>query len=290
MKKILIYLTAALLVLALLSTAVAAEGDDPVKGIFDTLTAEDSSYSRMKEENMQNFEGLAFTEILDGDSFTIEITGSEYMQGSWTFKKDGDYLTVTFPETDYSGAGVTLYVLQAAADYYGLNSKLVTCYINGLTALGIESPEFKNVIDEETGMRTMSIYIAGPLEMKELDQMVLTDDVLNMYGFGPLDEGYSSQTFNLGKINILMNGSVDGVTILLQEYGELDDAALNALTTVVNYMKPAGYEAFVSEYTELKDGQGEGWTVTLNPDEEEVLEIYPDPFEGFSKMIVRLGN
>ena len=181
MKKILFYLTAALLVLALLSTAVAAEGDDLVKGIFDTLTAEDSSYSRMKEENMQNFEGLAFTEILDGDSFTIEITGSEYMQGSWTFKKDGDYLTVTFPETDYSGAGVTLYVLQAAADYYGLNSKLVTCYINGLTALGIESPEFKAVIDEETGMRTMSIYIAGPLEMKELDQMVPDDDFLNAF-------------------------------------------------------------------------------------------------------------
>lgn len=50
------------------------------------------------------------------DAFTIEITGNEDFQGSWTIQKDGDFLTVSFPETDYSGATLSVYVLQAAAE------------------------------------------------------------------------------------------------------------------------------------------------------------------------------
>lgn len=50
------------------------------------------------------------------DAFTIEITGNEDFQGSWTIQKDGDFLTVSFPETDYSGATLSVYVLQVAAE------------------------------------------------------------------------------------------------------------------------------------------------------------------------------
>ena len=284
MKRIAFYLILALLGLALLTTSVA-EGTDPVRGIYEKLTAEDSAYSKMKEQY-----GIGFAETLGEDAITIEIAGGEDVQGRWTYQKDGDFLTVSFPELDLFGAAITVYVMQAAADYYGLNGMLVTSYINGLTALGLESPDFKTEIDEAAGTQTMSIYIAGPFGMKELDQMVLTDDILNLYGYELLDENHTSQAFNLGKISMLLNGSRDGVTILLQEYGGLDDVALNALTTVVNYMKPAGYEAFVSEYTVLKDGSGEGWTAELNPDEETVREIYPNPYEGYSSMVVRLGD
>ncbi len=284
MKKIIFNFILTLLALTLLTNAVA-EGADPVRGIFDKLTAADSSYSKMKEQ----YE-FGFAETLGEDAITIEITGNEDVQGCWTFQKVGDFLTVSFPEMDFFGAALTVYMMQAAADYYGLNSTLATSYINSLRALGLESPDFKNELDEATGTRTMSIYIAGPFEMKELDQMVLTDDVLNMYGYEPLDENYTSQAFNLGKISMIVNGSRDGVTILLQEYGDLDDIALNALTTVVNYMKPAGYETFVSDYTALKDDSSEGWTVKLNPDEETVREIYPTPFEGYSSMVIYLGD
>ena len=284
MKKIVFNFILSLLALTLLTNAVA-EGADPVRGIFDKLTAADSSYSKMKEQ--YEF-GLA--ETLGEDAITIEITGNEDVQGRWTFQKVGDFLTVSFPEMDFFGAALTVYMMQAAADYYGLNSTLATSYTNSLTALGLESPDFKNELDEATGTRTTSIYIAGPFEMKELDQMVLTDDVLNMYGYEPLDENYTSQAFNLGKISMIINGSRDGVTILLQEYGDLDDIALNALTTVVSYMKPAGYETFVSDYTALKDDSGEGWTVKLNPDEETVREIYPTPLEGYSSMVIYLGD
>ena len=290
MKKLALFFILALLSLALLTVSVSAEEADPVKGIFDKLTAADSSYSEMKAEYAQYYEGIGFAETLGEDGFTIEISGNEDMQGSRTFTRDGDFLTVSFPATDYTGATLAFNVLRAAADYYGLNGTLVTSYISGLSALGIESPEFKTEIDASSETQTMRIYIAGPFEMKELDQMVLTDDVLNLYGYEPLDGDYTSRAFNLGKISMLMNGNRDGVTILLQEYSELDDLALSSLKTVVNYMKPAGYEAFVSEYAELKDAQGDGWNVKLNPDEETVKEIYPNPFEGYSCMVVRLGD
>ena len=279
------------LVLALfLSQTAFAEENDVVKGIFDKLTAADSSYSQMKESNLQYMEGIEFRETLGEDSFTIEISGSDDMDGSWTFRKEGDFLTTSFPESDFTGGTMAVCVVQAAASYYELNTALVNSYISGMSVLGAESPEFTLSLDEATGTQTVGIYIAGPFEMKELDQMILDSDILNAYGYEPLTEEYVSMGFNYGKISILMNGSKDGVTLLLQEYGGLDDVALKSLLAVADYMKPAGGEAFTAEYTELKDAQGEGWTVKLNADEETVREIYPEPFEGYSNAVIRLGD
>lgn len=275
--------------LALAQTASAGE-EDPLKGIFDMLTAEGSAYTKTKELYSQYFEGIGFTETLAEDSITLAINGNDYMNGSWTFEREGDYLTLTVSDTDFNGAGMATYVLNAVGEYYGMNTVLLNAYVNGLSVVGIESPWFKSENDDEALTTKFSIYIAGPYDMKELDQMEPSEEILSMYGYEPLGEHYGSSMFNLGKISMTIKGSAQGVTILLLEYGKIDALGLRSLKTVVSYMKPDGWEAFTSGYMELKDEETEDYSVQLNADEETVREIYPESFEGYSNALIRIGT
>ena len=290
MRRTIKRIAALLMVLCLAFGQTAfAEETDPVKGIFDVLTGEGSSYSEMKGLYRQYFEGIDFSETLEGDSITLAITGNDYMNGSWTFEREGDYLTLTVSDMDFNGAGMAAYVLQAVGAYYGMNGALLNAYVNGLSVVGIESPWFKSENDDEALTTKFSIYIAGPYDMKELDQMEPSEEILSMYGYEPLGEHYGSSMFNLGKISMMINGNAQGVTILLLEYGKIDALGLRSLKTVVSYMKPEGWEAFTSGYMELKDEETEDYSVQLNADEETVREIYPEIFEGYSNAVIRIG-
>lgn len=285
MKRI-ILLTMAL-VLALAHTAFAEE-TDPVKGVYNALMAAGSAYSEDKASFRDFYPNIQFGEQLDGEGFTLSISGAEDMDGTWTFVREGDYLTLTAKETDFTAQTMSMAVLRAVGDYYGMNNSLLNAYISGLEALAMENPYYKNEIDGAAGTVRISIYIAGPYEMKELDQMVLTEDVLNMYDYGPLTAESTSRSAALGKVNLLISGTKDDVTLLLAEYGELDDVAYQDLINVAKTLKPDGWETFVAEYTELKDAETPGYVVFLNMDETTVSEII-DPLQGYSYAIAHFG-
>ena len=287
MTKRLVFLALAL-VLALTQT-VSAEESGLVKGIFDALTAEGSYYRSIKETDMGNADGARFEETLDGDSFTITISGTDSMDGSWTFTKEGDFLNATMDATDIFGRMLSIAVLRAAGDYYGINGKLLTGYIAGMSVLGLENPYFRFETDEKEEKQKAVIYIAAPFEMAELEQMVATEEIVERFGFEPFGTEYMTRMFNLGRITMMMNGSADNATILLLEYGDLDEAAYQSVIGAVSAMKPDGWEAFVKEFTELKNAEGEGWSVQLNADEETVREIVPEPYEGYSNIVIRFG-
>ena len=92
------------LVLVLLMQIACAEPAAVVQGVFDALTAEGSDYNQIKAMYAEYFEDIQWEEAVDGDSIVINIANSEYMDGSWTFTQDGDYLTVAFDDEDYTGA------------------------------------------------------------------------------------------------------------------------------------------------------------------------------------------
>ena len=73
------------------------------------------------------------------------------MDGSWTFTRDGDCLTATFADGDFAGMGMTLDVIEAVGAYLGMNTSLINSYVNGLSALGIESGNFSIADDEGAG-------------------------------------------------------------------------------------------------------------------------------------------
>ena len=292
MKRMLKLLTMLALVLALvLPQGVFAEETDLLQEIFTALTAEGSDYSEGKAVNLEYYPEMQYEEVLGEDSITITVTGNEYMEGSWSFVKDGDYLTLTVGSGDYGGIGLTVYLLKAVGNVYGMNGALLNAYISGLNALGMDSPYFVMEYDEAQMTTTYKIYIAGPFDMKELDEMVLTEDVLNLYGYDPLTENeYTSRSVALGKIYMMVNGNKSGVTMLVAEYGELDDLAYQGMINVVKALQPDGWEAFTAEYTELTNADTEIYNVVLNADDAAVLEIMDEILPEYAYGIVHIGT
>ena len=288
MKKTVRHITLLTLVLALLLTQLAvAETDETVKGIFDALTAEGSSYSQTKAMYKEYYPDTVYTETLEDNGFTIAVSGNEYMNGSWTFTREGDHLAVTFGNDDFNAYLTTLDVVKAVGAYYGMNTSLITSYINGLGALGIESDNFKSTEDEAAGTTTLSINISGPWDMKELDDMAFDEASLAQYE--PLNGESTSMGGSCGKMMMIANGSVGDLTLLVGEYGGLDELAHRSIINIAKVLRPAGWEDFVANYTELGDAETEGYTVRLNVDMATVGEIIDDASEDYSFALIHFG-
>lgn len=285
MKHIIKTVVLLALAFALLVPVACAEPSDAVKGIYDALLAEGSDYSETKAMYAEFYPDMTFEETLDDNGFTISVSGSESMDGSWRFVQDGDNLTTAVSAVEYTGAMLVIQVVNAAGAYYGMDTDVLSGYINGLSLLGIANDNF-TVIPEEDAT-TYSINIAGPWDMKELDQMMLDENTLY---YGPLEDDYSSMMSNIGKIMMVANGNTEDVTILLGEYGGLDDLAFRSIVNVVGILQPNGWEDFVANYTELSDVEADGYAVTLNVDEAAVGEIIEDAKASYSYAIIHFGS
>ena len=274
-----------ILVLALavaLAVPAFAEEDAAVKGIFDALVAEDSNYAATKALFEDLYPGCEITETLEGDRFTLAIAESGDSDGSWTFTRDGDYLTsAAITDEDYTGYMLALDVLHAVGDYLGMDNALLTGLIAGL---GQDNPYF---ISDDQGVR---IYIAKPYDMSAVDEMVIDDKVLDDERLGTQGEDYTSIVANEGRLTMFVKGSVDEVDILLAEYGGLNELAYKSIVNIVNALKPKGYEDFLANYTELSDAEADSYKVTLNVGQDVVNEIIDQQFEGLSFMLVHFGK
>ena len=288
MKRIVRHITLLALVLALMLAQLAvAETDETVKGIFDALTAEGSSYSQTKATYKEYYPDTVYTETLEDNGFTIAVSGNEYMNGNWTFTRDGDYLAITFGNDDFNAYLTTLDVVKAVGAYFGMNTSLITSYINGLGVLGIESDNFKMTEDEAAGTTTLSINISGPWDMKELDDMAFDEASLAQYE--PLSDESTSMGGSCGKMMMIANGSVSDLTLLVGEYGGLDELAHRSIINIAKVLQPTGWEDFVANYTELRDAEAEGYTVRLNVDMATVGEIIDDVSEDYSFALIHFG-
>ena len=285
MKKIAKTVLVLTLALALLIPAAWAEPDAAIKGIYDALLAEGSDYSNAKAITVEYSPETKYEEKLEDDGFTITVSGDEYSSGTWRFTREGDTLTTTI-SNDGMQSVMVIYVINAVADYLGMNGSLTMGYVNGLSMFDLSSDDFAMTLDEAAGTTDVRINIAGPWAMKELDQMVIDDRSLF---YGALTEESASVAANIGKVMMIANGTADDVTILLGECGELDDVALQSLINVVGILQPEGWEDFTANYTQLADAQAEGYEVTLNVDAQTVGEIIDDAPEGYSFAVAHFG-
>lgn len=293
-------LTAAVLALVLLlaptgcrqcaSAELPVENADTLKGIYEALVAQESDYSENRALMTDFYPELEYSETLGTDRITItfKANGNEYFtDGSWEFVQDGDRMTAVIADGDYTGVIYVIYVANAIGSYFGMEPALVSGYLNGLGVLGAESDNFSMTRDETAGTTTYSLNIAGPWDMKELDQMLLTEAVLDAE---PLDENYTSQGGNVGKLLYMTNGNVNGFTALIAEYGELDDIAYQSIVNLVTLRKPVGYEAFLADFTELKALETDDYTVVLDPDDDTIAEIMDERNDKYSYVLLRFGS
>lgn len=292
-------LTAAALALVLLLALAACGGAarerthspaDTLKGIYEALIAPESAYSQDKALYAAYYPELEYTEALGEDRITLSLkaNGNEYFtDGSWDFVVEGDWLTATIANDDIPGVMNVMNVAKAIGAYFGMETELIISYLNGLATLGIESDNFSVTEDEAAGATTYKLNISGPWDMKELDQMVLNETLL---GGEALDENFMNQSGSLGKMRVVCSGNVNSYTMLFAEYGELDDIAYQSIVNVVTLRKPAGWEPFLADFTELKDLETDEYLVQLNPDDETVAEMMGARNEKFSYVLVRFGS
>ena len=281
MKKTMIILLT--LVMALLVPFACAETSATVQGVFDALTAEGSDYNQTKAMYAQYFENIEWGEAVEGDSIVITVANSEGMDGTWTFTQDGDALTATFGAEDFTGLSMTMDMLDAVGSYLGMETDVISGYVNGLAVFGIENDKFVMQNDEAAGTTTVRIRDDAAWDMAELDQMVLDDKVVE-----PLEDHYTSTAANIGKVMMVANKEgEDGLVILLGEFGGLDDLAYQSIINVVGILKPAGWEDFTANYTELSDAETDAYTVKLNADAAEAAEIIEDAKDSYSFAILR---
>ena len=288
MKKMLKQLALLTLALALMLTQAAfAESSDALQTVYDALVAEGSSFAQSKAFYAEWYEDVTLDAALEGNSIVITLeSANEWVEsGKWIFTREGDALTLTAEAGDYNAAGMAMIVFQAVAASHGVNSSLLNGYVFGL---GEENPYLTAETDESAGTTKYAISLNASYDFEGLDQMIMTGDTV--YFFDALDEDYTSRGGNYGKVIMVINGNVHGVTLLVCEYGELDNVAYQDLVNAVSALKPDGWETFAAEYTELRDAETDAYSVVLNPDDAQVGEIIEDRYEGYSYAIVRIGQ
>lgn len=267
-----------------------AAASERLRGIFEALTAPDSDYTQSKQSMAEYYPEVEYSEELGTDRFTISVkaNGNEYVQdGSWEFVEDGDYLTAELRNDDFAGAMYLMIVGDAIGEYFGMEPELVTGYMNGVSILEIENDNFSATEDEASGTVSCRLNISGPWDMKELDSMVLNEEIMDSE---PLTSEFVSQTGSVGRIRMIANGSVDDYTMLFAEFGGLDDVAYQSVVNMVSLRKPAGWEAFVADFTELKALETENYSVTIDPDAAVVEEMMGEKSDRFSYLLVRFGS
>ena len=266
------------------SAANEVKGD--LQGVLDSLKKEDSSYSEYKSF----FTTAEFTEEIKDNKLVITIKGEgEYdPNGTWEFVQDGDYLTYQDKDTeDYVGVVLFMDMAQAVADSLGMDKELMSGYLNGITAMEIESDKFV-LTKNDDGTNSYKLYMAAPFEMKELDDIYIGGTLLE--DVEPLTDEHRSQTFSVGKIAAIMNGDKSGVKILIREYGELDDLAVKSVVNIFNAFQPDGYESFAENFTAFEDVTTDEYTVKKNADEADITEYFQEKKDGYSYGCIIIGK
>lgn len=257
-----------------------------LQAVLDALVKDGSGYSEYKSY----YPTAEFTEKIDGEKIVITAKGDgEYdPNGTWEYVQDGDYITYHSSDaSNYTGSMIFMYVIDAVADALGMDSKLLTGYLNGLSAMNIESDYYKETINED-GTSDLKLYMAAPFEMKELDQMYVTEELLA--DSEPLSDEFISRANSVGKISILSNGNKSSLKILVKEYEALDELAVKSVVNTVNAYQPDGYEKFVESFTAFEDVTTDDYTIIANADDAAVLEIVDEKDDGYAYAILTFGK
>ena len=268
-----------------------AKTQDIMKGIFEELTAEGSDYEKMKEQDTLT----EYSEELDGDKITLSAKG-DYVNGTWEYVKDGDYITATVEEDDLSALSMFFEVCKAAAKQLGLNDTLFNGYMKAVGVKELSTDYVTIEENEENKTATLKMYVGdGEYDLNELENIYLDQDFLK--NFEPLGEDSTNALGGIGKMYLYYIGDKSSVDIYVGEYVMDSEAALElpeseknlilgenggrteltykSLVETVNHLKPEGYEDFAANYKELGESKGDNWEVSY-PKEGDIPEVYEE--------------
>ena len=277
MKKHILCIVLMTLILVIVLPQIAfAEPSDTLKDVYEALIADGSAFSRTQNVYRDSDDGSSLEAVLEDDSIIITSTERNEDSGvleseTWTFVREGDWLTVVLKPEESAYGGIAPMVLDAALAAHGVNPNLFAGALNAM-------PELRSryyAVEESDTETKVRINIVGPYEidLDALSKMPLTEEHLREQGWTPLGEDYDASDITFGKVWVRCFGNAEGVEISVLEYGELDELALESVISVVKVLQPQGWEAFVAGYTELKDADEADYVAMVEPDDDEELFI-----------------
>ena len=260
------------------SVKLAPAAEDCMQKIYDSLTKEGSQFSKNKKE-MEELLGdtLTYSAAISGNAITITAVGKDaYAEssGSWDYILEGDYLTYKPKEGDYQGDAYFTFLIDAVADYLGMDSDLVNGYIIGINVKNLSSEYYSVEKDAEGNVTKLKLYVGGTYDMKELDGFYLDADSLDI--FGTLDESSISGIAHIGKVMLYVSGKKNSVEFFIGEHDALTNLAYQSILETVKTMQPVGYEEFLENYKELSEVSTDTYQVSYVTDTAELPEALQD--------------
>ncbi|MBP5305617.1 MAG: hypothetical protein J6Z02_07170 [Lachnospiraceae bacterium] len=263
----------------------AVKQDPPVseifKQVFEKITDPSSLYSERKNLDTTT----NYTETLDGDKMTFVAEGT-YLNGTYEFVTDGAYIVSAEGYNDYLPIMLFSYIAQAVGEIYGQDKDLINGLLKAISNSGIKSDSANmEIVDDKI---VYKVKMTEPLDLTPLDSVYIDDSMADY--FEPLTEDYTSSFVGTGKINALVNGNKDRLTIDIAEHGGRTDLTYKSIITIVENLQPTGYEDFLTRFTELMEIDEELLSVKFVDDKYEMSEFFQDADDHNVFVAVRFGE
>ncbi len=259
----------------------ATTTSEALKEIFSALL-ESKNYKEFKA----SYSNTTFEEKLVGDSIVINISGTDGVEGSCTFPvEDGYIICQSSPDDSLSSMIFNFYIMGSIADYYEIEPALFVGYTNYL----LQSDSKDYVADvKEDGSGTIKLKIDKKPDISVLDEDYITEDVASMF----YNDKMTQFTLNYGKmlLNALINRDNNSVKMAIGEYGDKNtEISYKSILTILNLVKPTGYEDFLKDFTELKELKTDKYSVSFDSDafaKEEGMELNSN----YKFIIIKIGG
>ncbi|MBO5494112.1 MAG: hypothetical protein J5964_00170 [Eubacterium sp.] len=234
------------------------------------------------------YPNTTFEEKLEGDSIILNISGTDGVEGNYEFKKDSDYLSVTYGNEDYTAYSFVMFMAKAVYKQLGMEPALVNGYTAGFEAFDVDNKYFVTENDEAAAKTTNKVYIAGKYDMKELDTMYINDKALEYTD--ALNDEFRNGVVNCGKIRMIYYSDKNHVDIVLSEYGSRGDLTYQSMVNTVKKLQPTNADVFEKNYTELKETDADGIKVTYGLSDELKTEHELTEEEGYEYTVLHIGK
>lgn len=256
-----------------------------VFGMFFISGCESKDTKTLKGINDKLVNLDSFKELQEAGSFTSKVEDnkiiitaeSEYYNGDYEYVLDGDFITTKSDSEDNLGAVLLLYISEAIAEYYDMDSLQFQSYINTVYGKDLKSDYVKYEGTEDAG--TYYIYAKGKIDMSILDTINYTEEDLDFYdAFG---KDSTSMYSTLANFIFYAAGDSNDSSIILGHRGELNAQVYDNILVLVKHFYPKQYDNFVKNYTEIGEKDFGKFSIKYLTDKEEINEIFEDKVDSY---------
>ena len=235
--------------------------------IYENCLKDGSKYLEWKNMLETSYEDTSVSESLNGDKLIISVESkNEYVEeGDFEFIQEGDYLTYKINNMNFTGYMLAEAIKDAVGESLPMDKDIFSSYLNGLQILEINNDYYS----EEQGSNDTSyrIYDVGEYDMKEIDEMYVTEDLAKQYLImGEGDDHFFS--LPLGYIRFVAHGNEEKMDMAIGQYDELGELAYKSLVNAITEIKPKGYEEFLANFDDFREFDSPDYHASYQLDDE----------------------